>query len=326
MAPLLHNPAAPHELVDTSAQEWDALLQVAADHGVRAPADDAMAARAADARSLLPPSALAALGSLRAGDGPRSVVLRGLPVPADLGPSPQVADGRARSGGGSELLLLAAAAVLGEPIGYLPEQGGALVQHLAPTQAELRRQTSNSSAVRLELHTETAFHPHHPTFLLLSCLRDDPEAATLISAVDDVVDHLPAATVEVLGQARFRCGVDESFGSPVGVLGPPVPVLTRPEGRWCLRYDADLMVGTDDEAADALEALREEVLRHQRAVTLRAGELLAIDNRRCVHGRSAYAARFDGTDRWLLRSMVIEDLAAVGDERVGRIITTHDFT
>ena len=37
---------------------------------------------------------------------------------------------------------------------------------------------------------------------------------------------------------------------------------------------------------------------------LRAGDLLAIDNRRCAHARSAFPARFDGRDRWLQRVYV----------------------
>jgi L-asparagine oxygenase len=311
--------------VETTSDEWAALLAVARQHGASATPDAAMAARAADASALVPLEVRSAMAALRRGDGPVAAVVRGLPVPADLPASPTIPDGSARSGDGAELVLLTLAALLGEPIGYRPEQGGALVQSLSPTPVELRRQTSNSSAVRLELHTETAFHPHRPTFLLLSCLRDDPRAATLVSAVDDVVDHLDPQVVAVLAEPRFRCGVDESFGAPVGTLGPPLAVLTLDDGRWGLRYDADLMVGTDAEATEALEALRVEVLRHQRAIVLAPGDLVAIDNRRCVHGRTAYAARFDGTDRWLLRSMVVDDLAPI-DELAGRVITTTDFT
>jgi L-asparagine oxygenase len=41
-----------------------------------------------------------------------------------------------------------------------------------------------------------------------------------------------------------------------------------------------------------------------------------------VHGRSPFDARFDGTDRWLQRAFVVEQLEPSAGERRGRIITT----
>ena len=47
-----------------------------------------------------------------------------------------------------------------------------------------------------------------------------------------------------------------------------------------------------------------------------------VDNRRAVHGRSEFRARFDGTDRWLQRTFVVDDLATIADRR-GSVITTR---
>ena len=38
--------------------------------------------------------------------------------------------------------------------------------------------------------------------------------------------------------------------------------------------------------------------------------------------RSPFPARFDGTDRWLQRTFVVEDLAASAADRHGHVITT----
>ena len=54
---------------------------------------------------------------------------------------------------------------------------------------------------------------------------------------------------------------------------------------------------------------------------LEAGDLLVVDNRRAVHGRSEFRARFDGTDRWLQRTFVVDDLAA--DRRPARVGHHH---
>ncbi|CAM5724923.1 hypothetical protein STENM223S_05279 [Streptomyces tendae] len=64
----------------------------------------------------------------------------------------------------------------------------------------------------------------------------------------------------------------------------------------------------DPEAAAALEALTAELQRNLTDVVVSPGDLLVIDNYRVVHGRAAFKARFDGTDRWLKKAVVTRDL------------------
>jgi L-asparagine oxygenase len=117
--------------------------------------------------------------------------------------------------------------------------------------------------------------------------------------------------------------VDESYlHGRQNVLGPPMAVLSGDRSNPTMIFDEDLMVGMDEEAQDALEALGRALVEHHDGVVLEAGDLLIIDNDMVVHGRSPFAARFDGTDRWLQRSFVVTDLAASIHERVGRVITT----
>lgn len=58
-----------------------------------------------------------------------------------------------------------------------------------------------------------------------------------------------------------------------------------------------------DEANAALEALAEVCGRPDvsQKVFLRPGEMLLINNRKGAHARTAFPARYDGTDRWLQR-------------------------
>jgi len=256
-------------------------------------------------------------------DGPRSGVtcLAGI----DVGPTPATpADPLDAVGLSpmSEHAVLEAARCLGEPVGYLPEQAGALVQNLIPTASGADHQTSTSSRVTLAFHTETAFHPHLPSYLVLLCLRGDPAAATTWCTVDDAVADLDRAVVETLWQPRFRCGTDESFtgGLPTR-LGPPRPIMWGDPASPSWTFDADLMVGIDLEADRALAELAAGVERQQRSVVLEAGDLMVIDNALVVHGRSPFPARYDGTDRWLQRAFVVPDLSVI-DERDGRILTT----
>jgi len=252
-----------------------------------------------------------------------ALLLRGLPVgdlPATPA-SPTEAMVKCRT---SEFVLLAAARRLGQPVGYLPEHGGDLVQNLVPTRDKADRQVSTSSRVDLMFHTEAAFHPHRPRYLLLLCLRGDDAALTTLASIREVMPTLPSDVVDTLYQPRFRTAVDESYldGRP-NVLGPCVPVLRGPRTSPSMVFDADLMVGVDRDADDALRILGEGIQRCHTGVALRAGDLLVVDNDVAVHGRTAYTPRFDGTDRWLQRSMAVCDLAASALDRQGRIIVTR---
>lgn len=224
----------------------------------------------------------------------------------------------------SEFVLLTAATRLGHPVGYSPEHGGDLVQNIVPTANSSYRQVSTSSKVRLEFHTEAAFHPHRPRYLLLLCLRGDDQAATTLSSVFDVMDVLDKETLRTLQQPRFATGVDESYVHQRSErLGQATPVISGSFDRPSICFDGDLMVGLDPGASAALDQLRTAIDEVQLSVFLQAGDLLVVDNQVSVHGRSPFSPRFDGTDRWLQRTFVVSDLAPSAPDRIGRIIDTR---
>jgi len=287
------------------------------------PDDEAFVADAARAGRLFSPELVAAIEAFAHQPGPTgALLLRDVPtgtVPATPASptAPTSKDLR------SEQVLLAVARLLGEPVGYLPEHGGSIVQNLVPTRADIGRQTSTSSGVDLAFHTETAFHPHGPRYLLLLCLRGDPGAATTLASVEDLLPGLHPDTVATLRKPLFRTAVDESFGGRPGVpYGPARPVLGGTDEQPWLCWDEELTLGETPEARAAHQELIAVVAERRREIVLDDGDLLIVDNTRCVHGRRPFQARFDGTDRWLQRSFVVESLAPSVTERSGRIITT----
>ena len=286
--------------------------------------DDAFVQAAGHAARLLPAVLHDALVDFTdAAPQSGAIVLRGLPV-GELPLTPPSPTARVHKDQVSEFTLLTVARRLGQPVGYLPEHGGDLIQNLVPTQANADRQVSTSSKVQLMFHTEAAFHPHRPRYLLLLCLRGDENAFTTLSSIFEVLPRLAERVVDTLFQPRFRTAVDESYlHGRSNVLGAPMPVLCGERHRPTMVFDADLMVGTDEEADDALRALSAAVEAHQTAVALEAGDLLVVDNNVAVHGRSPYSPRFDGYDRWLQRSMVVPHHAASAGDRNGRVIVTR---
>ena len=252
-----------------------------------------------------------------------AMLIENMPL-GDLPPTPDDPVHAEKSDRVSEFALLTAGRVLGRPVGYLPEHGGDVVQNISPTKRNADRQVSTSSKSMLEFHTEAAFHPHRPRYLLLLCLRGDPAAATTLCSIQAVYETLTPRARAVLFQPRFTTGIDESYaGGRSAARSVQRPVLSGDPDNPKLWLDADLMSGVDPVAQEVLDELARLVREHATAVTLKAGDLLVVDNDVAVHGRTPFKPRFDGTDRWLQRTFVVADHTAADGSRDGRVITTR---
>jgi len=220
--------------------------------------------------------------------------------------------------------LLEHAAEFGNTVGYVQEQFGSLVQNIYPIKRDESNQISSSSKTVLELHTETAFHSYRPDYVFLLCLRGDPNAHTTYANIEDILEKLSPETIKILENKWFRTRVDESFmlDKQEGDVGIDVAVLSRlNNGSYTIRYDRALMTGLWADAQDALLELSDAINKSTQSVALDAGDLLVIDNNTAVHGRSDFQPRYDGTDRWLKRALVMRVLPP-GSDRDGNVITT----
>lgn len=204
---------------------------------------------------------------------------------------------------------------LGEVIAYRDEKSGALVQNVVPV-STLAGTQSNAGSVLLELHSENAFHPHRPDIIGLMCLRSDHEkrAGTLISSIRDALPLLTDADVAVLGAPRFVTSAPPSFGS--GEATAPHAVLGGSPTDPDVRVDFHVTAALDDEARGALERLGTALMRVSSSLVLRPGEMVFVDNRLVVHGRTDFTPRYDGRDRWLHRIYVHLDSRRINTHRV----------
>ena len=308
-----------HATPPVIAAEWPS-VNVPTDH----PHAEAFVRAAAHAGRNVPPAVYDALTDFV--DAPHrsgALLLRGAPI-GELPQTPATPTTPTAKDHASEFTLLTVARLLGQPVGYEPEHGGDIVQQLVPVAGTETLQVSTSSKVELMFHTEAAFHPHRPRYLLLLCLRGDASAVTTLSSIHEVLPLLPHDVRTTLFEPRFRTAVDESYlhGRP-NLLGAPMPVLAGDPHTPTMVFDADLMVGTDEAADDALRVLAQAVASHRTGVVLEPGDLLVVDNAVAVHGRSPFTPRFDGFDRWLQRAFVVSDLRPSAAERNGRVIVTR---
>ncbi|MCX2926639.1 TauD/TfdA family dioxygenase [Streptomyces sp. NEAU-W12] len=206
-----------------------------------------------------------------------------------------------------QLMILSA---LGDLISYAEEKAGALIQDVIPQPGMETRQENVGSSL-LELHTENGFHPTRPDFITLLCLRPDRDdrARTVVAGMRHALPLVSRDAVEILRQPYFRVAYSSSFVGPdERVYCDPIPVLSDTNGAESMVVDLHAMEATTDSAQAALTELFDALRQSVVGVRLRPGDLLVVDNRTAVHGRTAFVPRFDGCDRWLRRAFAITDL------------------
>lgn len=212
----------------------------------------------------------------------------------------------------SERLLLQATALLGDPIGYVQESGGCIVNNFFPQQTQSRAATSDSFDTELDLHTENAFHAIQPDYLLLLCLRQDPsaEAMTYIASVDRILERLTyEQQAFFLNEPyNFLSDYDSTEKNQRIDINKHQTVLYGDPDAPFFRFDPQFMVAYSDRAHSALETLRGIAWEVVEPVRLSHGDLMIIDNRRTAHARSPFTARFDGNDRWMQRTFAVSNM------------------
>ena len=219
---------------------------------------------------------------------------------------------------GETTLLARVQAMFGESLGHLiayeAEGSGRLFQDMVPARAAARTQTSLSSLTELELHTEQAFSALKPDYISLACLRGDPDARTYTLTAKQVSSQMSGADLAALRKRIWMTGVDESFrvgGQQFddGDVRGPMPIISGAAGDPYIVFDQDLMAGRTPEADAAFERVLTTYRAHRNHYVLKPGDVLLVDNNRAVHGRSPFHPRFDGGDRFVIRSFVTNDLA-----------------
>jgi L-asparagine oxygenase len=255
-----------------------------------------------------------------------AVLLTGMPIDARLPPTPTgPAPGLPGACHVSECAILLVAILLGEPVAYAGEKAGALVQDMFPVPAQRTAPSNESSAVPLAFHTELTFSSvvpaqsfdvGAPDFVLLLALRAPPGRAAATSVVEarDLCARLAPVHRDALREPWFQLRAPYSFtgnGAGPRPWSPPLALVRGPREAPTLAFDIACGVrAITPEGEAALDGLRAACADPaiQRSVQLGAGDLLAIDNRRCAHARSPYDARFDGADRWVKRAYVRRSL------------------
>jgi len=198
-------------------------------------------------------------------------------------------------------------------VSYEAEGYGRIFQDIIPDIRMENQQSSVGSSKELEIHTEQAFSKIKPDFLSLACIRGDDCAYTYILPVQSIISNLNEKENELLRKPLWKIGVDYSFklyGNEFveGNLRGPIPIITGTHEEPILVFDQDLMIGINDEANQIIKKITEIYYNHRIQHCLQPGEIMIIDNRKVVHGRSQFKPYYNGKDRFLVRCFgMLED-------------------
>lgn len=265
----------------------------------------------------LPVDALFRLMEFRAeGNEMGYLLLKGLPQDGPFVDTPRTHDeAQQRRSFTSEYCLTMIGSHFGELYGFSQESNGAIFNNIRPTIHNQKQQSSESSDVFLELHTEIAFHEFRPDFLLLYCLRQDHHkmARTGVASIRSALPLLNIKILEELRKPNFSFSYDLSFGNKCGRNNSikNMPILEGSLSDPYMTYDSDLIRPLNERAKAALVELDSALRKTMHQVVLEPGDIIIIDNRRTSHARTNFKAYYDGKDRWLQRVFVKQDLDSV---------------
>lgn len=310
-------PAAATELAAAAAADVQDVAAELAAHPAGRIDDPAWVAAARHASGALPVQLRRALREFRRDPGEAgSLLVRGLPVGAGALPATPTVDGAVRREPSvAAAVLMLAACALGDPVAFRAEKSGALVQDVVPVPGKESFQ-GNAGSVDLSFHNENAFHQHRPDYIMLLCLRPDHDgvAGLRTASVRQALPLLGDADRAALLRPEFVTEAPPSFGAARDATAPH-PVLSGAADDPDVRVDFAATSPLTPAATAALDRLRQAFESVAGSTRLVPGDLAVVDNRVAVHGRTSFRPRYDGADRWLLRTFVAVNLRRSRDHR-----------
>jgi Fe(II)/alpha-ketoglutarate-dependent arginine beta-hydroxylase len=275
----------------------------------------------------LPERVVATVCDMKYRESTDALIIRGIPInDNDIGRTPPSWKEAPLETSEDEAILLLMTYLLGDVIAWSSQQWGRIVHNIVPVKGDEYKQIGSSTLDELWWHTEEAFHECRCDYLALLCLRNPTKVATLGASVNSL--QLDESIKKELFESNFVIYPDDSHLDGKTVEDKEVErvsVLFGDLSNPYLRIDPYYMkcLPGNEMAKNALSVIVKEIDKNINRYVLEPGDLFVIDNYTMVHGREAFNAKYDGTDRWLKRVNITRDLRKSRKYRTsaeGRII------
>ena len=274
----------------------------------------------------LPPSLVSKLHQFAFdSQAPCALVIKGLPLldRSEIPPTPALETifnpTRQVRCPAAETILLGISRLCGMPHAPPIPRHAQLVRDIVPTQSETRGFLPMHRDYAQQVSPKT----WEPELLLLLCVRKgSPEAVAETVVVDNyrLYQSTSEADRQLLRTYRIQKKRENDDGTIVNAGQPFYAIQDNEDGTYDLETSCVTVYNLlptfdrcDDAQGDAeLEqrvlAAYERLSRNAQVlgerVSLEPGDILILNNSRCVHGRTPYQPRLDGTDRWLIKTYV----------------------
>lgn len=237
------------------------------------------------------------------------LVIENMPIDEDLIATPSSPIWRdQKKSYSSEAMITGIGQLLGEIYGYRGEKNGQLIHNNYPTKTGAVSISNEGSKVVLPMHNEDIHvFPFSPSFLMLACIRQGmgSDVYTYVLSISEVINEFNAEELAILRSPNFYIEAPESFDadSPSSNL---IPIISGPKDLPQITVEFTDSRGISKDARRTLEKFKEVCLASHalKKIILKTGDLLILDNRKTLHGRSDFKANFDGTDRWCQRIFI----------------------
>ena len=223
----------------------------------------------------------------------------------------------------SEAIIYAISCCFGETFSYKEEYKGCLIKNIFPRKDLSEFDSNNYGAHELKLHTEVAWAKMRPDYLVMNCIRTNPEysVATNLVTVHDIIGQLNTDEIEKLREFEYQICLPEMFRPDINESyhwTPALPIITGSDELLEIRTNLSFARSFKNKYASSLIELSKAATTTQIPIILSEGDILIINNRNTLHGRSSFKPRLDGSDRWIQQIYVKESLLPYKSQRLNR--------
>lgn len=251
------------------------------------------------------------------------IVVKGLPAPCSRVATPldgNVDEAAVKPNVGYLSGLFRKACKLGA-FAYATENSGRILRAVTPVRTQTGKASSQGFDNDLDMHNDNANQPmvieqafvHGKSFMNpvqgFVAIKTRADVPMEVQSLDDVLCQLEDVygidAARPLFEPEFAVRWPDSHLHAGEIAVEGVPLLIRDTDRNVhSRFHASNVVALTEHAQDALDKFRELTATAAWVIEIAAdpGDLIVYSNTRMMHRRRAFAPRFDGTDRYYVRT------------------------